>query len=438
MRIEFPSGTRTYRIGTYGCQMNAHESEKIAGMLEAIGLEPAREEAPADVLVLNTCCIRDSAEQRIIGHIGTLKKLKAENPDMIIAVVGCLSARPDAARTLARTFPFLDIILGTADLQELPGQICALRGVEAPEEAKDSESVVRREEGPLSYVNIMYGCNNFCSYCIVPYVRGRERSRPEEDIIREVRGLAEDGYREVTLLGQNVNSYQGGGDRFAELLRQVAGETSIDRIRFMTSHPKDMSEELIRAVAECEKVCSHVHLPVQSGSDRILESMNRRYTRARYLELVNSLREKVPGVVLTTDVIVGYPGETEEDFRSTMSLMEQVRFDAAYTFVYSPRTGTAAAKLDGQISGEVKKRRIVELIDLQNAVTREINAGMIGRTEKVLVEGPSARGADMCGRTDGGKMVNFEGPRSLRGCMVDVRITAPRGSTLYGVMEENA
>lgn len=428
---------RTYRIDTYGCQMNAHESEKISGMLDSLGLVPASENEIEDVRILNTCCIRDSAEQRIIGHIGTLKKLKHEKPDMVLAVVGCMSARSDAASKLRRTFPYIDIILGTSDITELPERISELLSLDVGGARVDHETVAHRNGGPLAFVNVMYGCDNFCSYCIVPYVRGRERSRDEDDILREITRLTSEGYREITLLGQNVNSYQGGGDRFAELLNRISSETSVDRIRFMTSHPKDMSPALIRALRDIPHLCAGVHLPVQSGSDKVLASMNRKYTRCHYLSLVDSLRTSVPGIVLTTDVIVGYPGESGSDFLDTISLMENVRFDAAYTFVYSPRTGTRAASLPDQVDAAEKKRRIMELVDLQNHITRDINAGYRGRIEEVLVEGSSARGTDMCGRTYGGKMVNFSGPESLVSELINVRITEARGTTLYGVIEES-
>lgn len=431
-----PAAAGTYAVQTYGCQMNAHESEKIAGVLEGLGLAEAPEGSPPDVLVLNTCCIRDSAEQRIIGHIGTLKKQKAGRPDMVIAVVGCLTARESAAARLRRTFPFVDIVLGTADIDLLPSRIAEAMHLRSqmPLPAY-GDSTVHRDGLVRAYVNAMYGCNNFCSYCIVPYVRGRERSRPVDDILREVNDLCAVGYREVMLLGQNVNSYQGGGERFADLLRAVADETPVSRIRFMTCHPKDLSPALIRAVKESQKICSHVHLPVQSGSDRILDSMNRKYTRAQYLDLVEALRDAVPEIALTTDVIVAYPGEEPEDFDDTMRLMEDVRFDAAYTFVYSPREGTRAAQLGGQVDRAERKRRIMELVELQNEITRQRNAARVGQVETVLVEGLSARGADMCGRTDGGRMVNFRGSEELIGQFVPVRITETRGATLVGEAE---
>lgn len=430
------SGRGTYQVQTYGCQMNAHESEKISGVLRGLDLQMAPEGDVPDVLVLNTCCIRDSAEQRIIGHIGTLKKKKTEHPGMIIAVVGCLTALERSAERIRRTFPFVDIVLGTADMDMLAGQVAQLLDLRCTLPVYGDETVCR-ESGPRAYVNAMYGCNNFCSYCIVPYVRGRERSRPEKEILREVQLLADTGYREVTLLGQNVNSYQGGGDRFANLLRTVAEETSVGRIRFMTSHPKDMSRSLIETIRDYDKVCDHVHLPVQSGSDAVLSSMNRGYTAEQYLRLVETLRTQIPGISLTTDVIVGYPGETEHDFEDTMRLMEKARFDAAYTFVYSSRAGTRAAQMNGTVSRADRKRRIMQLVDLQNSITRQINEENVGTTQTVLVEGASARGTDICGRTDTGRMVNFTGPAELTGSFVPVRITAARGATLFGEIEEN-
>lgn len=425
----------TYTICTYGCQMNAHESEKIAGTLEQLGLRPAAKDSPPDLIVVNTCCIRDSAEQRILGHIGTLRQLKEEHPRLVIAVVGCLSEQADAAGRIRRSFPFVDIVLGTSNIAELPERLARAMKLDSPAASSYDESVVVRADGPAAYVNAMYGCNNFCSYCIVPFVRGRERSRDEEAILAEIRALCDQGFREVTLLGQNVNSFQGGGDRFADLLRRVADETAVDRIRFMTSHPKDMSRSLVDAVRDYPKICSHVHLPVQSGSDRILRSMNRHYTRSDYLELVGLLRREVPDIAVTTDVIVGYPGEDEQDFRDTMDLMQTVRFDGAYTFVYSPRAGTKAAALPLQVGKQDKKERIMQLINLQKQILFEINSSRIGRLEEVLVERRSARTDSLCGRTDGARMVNFEGDDDLCGRIVPVRISEVRGSTLFGVVE---
>lgn len=435
---------RSYRVDTYGCQMNTHESEKIAGILEAMGLIEAPPEQEPDVLVLNTCCVRDSAEQRIIGHIGTLKKHKESNPRMLICVAGCLTQQEGMARKLTKTFPFLDVILGTHSLPQL-GEALAQR-VEtgkrvilvSSESAQENETVMRRHPGPLAQTNIMYGCNNFCSYCIVPYVRGPERSREATSVLAEVRNLAKSGYREVTLLGQNVNSYaDSAGTDFPQLLRMVARESGIERIRFMTSHPKDLTQDLIDVIASEPNVCNHVHLPAQSGSDDILRSMNRRYTSSSYMDIVRRLKEAIPGIAITTDLIVGYPGETDADFEQTLDLVRDVRFDAAFTFVYSPRQGTRAAALPDQISPEVKKARIMRLIEVQNEISHQINEAWVGREVRILVEGPSARGeGTMAGRTQESKMVNFPGETDLTGQFATVRIVQAKTNTLFGDLLE--
>ena len=432
-----------YHVVSYGCQMNAHESEKIAGLLEKAGYVPTCEPAEADVLVLNTCCVRDSAEQRIIGHIGTLKKYKQRRPDMKIAVVGCLTQRRDAAERLARTFPFVDIILGTQDLSALSTALERMDPVRDWQETKHLNDAVDerdrlpavRAEGPSAQINIMYGCDNFCTYCIVPHVRGPERSRGAAAVLEEAWQLEQAGYREVQLLGQNVNSYCSEVD-FCGLLERLLAETAIDRIRFMTSHPKDLSDRLIELISREKRLCSHIHLPLQSGSDAVLRRMNRRYTAAQYLDLADRIRSAVPDITLTTDLIVGFPGETDADFAETLAMVEKVRFASAYTFVYSPRRGTPAAAMPNQVSKETKKRRIMKLIDLQQAVTHELNRERIGRTEQVLVTGLAARGTgDMTGRSDGGRTVNFPGPESMTGRIVPVRITDAKSSTLYGQLE---
>lgn len=434
-----------YHVETYGCQMNAHESEKIAGVLESLGYCETPDPASADVIVLNTCCIRESAEQRIIGHIGTLKKYKQRRPDVRIAVVGCLTQQAGAAERLARTFPFLDVLLGTQDIHRLGPALresASGRVSDQVETALLNQDVDRRDElpmqrgsGPTAQVNVMYGCNNYCSYCIVPYVRGPERSRSPEAILRELAALEQQGCREVQLLGQNVNSYSSGAD-FAGLLGMILHETSFDRVRFMTSHPKDLSDALIDLMGREKRLCSHIHLPLQSGSDSVLHRMNRGYTLAQYQTLVNRIRTGVPDAVLTTDLIVGFPGETDADFARTLGAVEAVRFAAAYTFVYSPRRGTRAAEMPGQIGKDVKRERIMRLISLQDQITHELNAAQIGRLEDILVTGPAARGkGDMTGRTDGGRTVNFSGPASLRGKIVPVRITDAKRTTLFGELE---
>ncbi len=434
----------TYHVVTYGCQMNEHESEKLCGLLEDLGYLPAACNEDADFIIFNTCCVRDNAEQKTFGNVGAVKKLKEENPRLMVAVCGCMTQQPAVAQKMSRTFPFVDIIFGTHNIHRLPAMIAERLGVgkrilEVQETDGDIiENVpVKRHTGPLASVNIMYGCNNFCSYCIVPFVRGRERSRNAEDIVCEVSALAAEGYQEVMLLGQNVNSYDGGNTvRFPTLLQMICRQTPIRRIRFMTSHPKDLSDDLIAVIADNPQICKHIHLPVQSGSTRILQEMNRKYSREQYLTLVDKIRAVMPDIVLTTDIIVGFPGETERDFEDTLDLVENVQFDSAFTFVYSPRTGTKAASLPNPIPPELQRERIMRLIELQNGITEQCNKRYEGRVEHVLVEGISTRSAeDVCGRTDGGKMVNFRGVADQIGSFCDVRITKAKRTTLFGELQ---
>lgn len=429
----------TYHIETYGCQMNAHDSEKLAGLLAELGFTPAEDAEHASMVLFNTCCVREHAESKLYSNVGVFKHRKKEDPDMIVGVCGCMMQQDDAAKKLAHSFPYVDLIFGTYNMHRLPEMLYNVimrkeRVIMVEEDMNIVEDIpTRRNAPPLAYVNIMQGCDNFCTYCIVPYVRGRERSRTPEAILEEVRGLCRDGYREVMLLGQNVNSYGKGMDcDFPTLLKRVAEETGMERIRFMTSHPKDISSELIRVMKEHENICKSLHLPMQSGSTEILRRMNRRYTRERYLEIIAEVRRQIPGIFLSTDVIVGFPGESEQDYQDTLSIMKEVRFDAAYTFVYSPRKGTQAAEYPDQISKEEKQRRIMELVDLQGQITYESNLSYIGNTEKVLVEGGSRRDdQELCGRTDSGKMVNFVGD-AKPGDMVTVEITDAKKTTLFG------
>jgi tRNA-2-methylthio-N6-dimethylallyladenosine synthase len=434
-----------YYIKTYGCQMNDHESEKISGLLESIGYKPSNTPEGADIIIFNTCCIRENAEQKTFGNIGALKKLKEDNHDTIIAVCGCMTQQEESAKKLFEMFPFVNIVIGTHNLYLLPQMVeqCLLEGKRVFAVAQDSGEVheripVIRGARPLASVNIMYGCNNFCSYCIVPYVRGRERSRDTANILDEINGLAGNGYKEVMLLGQNVNSYHGtDGTDFPALLRRICRDTDISRIRFMTSHPKDLSGRLIRVIADNKKVCKHVHLPVQAGSDAVLRRMNRGYTRERYLELVSAIRDAAPAVTLTTDIIAGFPGESEADFMDTMSLLETVRFDSAFTFVYSRRRGTKAASMPGEVDETVKRDRIIRLIDLQNRIGEEEIKKYEGTVQQVLVEGISTRDrGHVCGRTDGGKMVNFLGDRSLIGDFRNVKIVQAKRTTLFGELRK--
>lgn len=431
-----------YEIVTYGCQMNAHDSEKLAGILESIGYKKAAEGEEADFVLFNTCCVRANAEKRLYGNVGVYKKIKQRRKNLIVAVCGCMMQQDGAADKLASTFPFVRIIFGTHAMQSLPEMIYKVittgKRAICVEEGKEiiEDIPMHRNKPPLSYVSIMQGCDNFCSYCIVPYVRGRERSREPIQIIDEVKRLADAGYKEVMLLGQNVNSYGKGTEanmRFPELLDQIAAKTGISRIRFMTSHPKDISHELIEVMASHDNICKQLHLPVQSGSTRVLKEMNRHYTREHYLEIIEDVRAVMPGITLSTDVMIGFPGETQRDFEDTLSLMGQVRYDSAYTFVYSPRIGTKAAAMPDQIPEDEKQRRIVALVDLQNEITYEKNLECAGRRFKVLIEGVSQRDEGcVCGRTDCGRMVNLAGDESLVGSFIDVEITEGKKTTLFG------
>lgn len=442
-----------YKIVTYGCQMNVHESEKLAGMLEGMGAVPAAEGESADVIVFNTCCIRDNAERRALGNIGVVKAEKKKNPALVIAVCGCMTQQDGMADTIKQRYPYVDIVLGTRNISRLPEEIDKVLRTRAAAKksskryrafdtscvpdylAADESTPVTRTSFPNAWVNIIYGCNNFCTYCIVPYVRGRELSRPMSSVLDEVRRAVDAGYGEITLLGQNVNSYGHdltGGESFAGLLRAIDRIEGKFRVRFMTSHPKDLTAEVVEAMASSDKICSNIHLPVQSGSDKVLKDMNRRYTRAKYFSLVSMLREAMPDIGITTDVMVGFPTESEEDFLDTMDLVRRVRFSNAFTFIYSPRGGTPAAAMP-QIPYEVKRRRIGELIALQNSVTKELSEDYIGKTYEVLAEDVSEKHENMlCGRTESGRLVTFAGDAGLVGSFVDVRITEARSASLFG------
>lgn len=428
-----------YLIKTYGCQMNQHDSEKLAGILEELAYRPACDIEEADIILFNTCCVREHAEHKVLGNVGALKKLKSEKPDLVIGICGCMMQQENAAKRLMNRFRFVDLTFGTHNAHMLPQmlskvvigreKVCDICQVDEVHEGEP----VTREKGPLAWVNIMYGCNNFCSYCIVPFVRGRERSREPGEIVKEVQSLSENGYKEVTLLGQNVNSYgHEVGTDFPALLKRLDKETPIDRIRFMTSHPKDLSDELIDVVSSCTRVCKQVHLPIQSGSNAILERMNRRYTREDYFRLIDKLRGRMPDIGLSTDIIVGFPGESERDFQETLEMMEKIRFDSAYTFIFSKRSGTAAADMEEQIPSEVKRERIQKLIKLQSKITLEKNNARIGHTYEVLVESESKDKKLLCGRNDAGYMINFAGSSTLIGSFASIRITHASPHTLSG------
>jgi tRNA-2-methylthio-N6-dimethylallyladenosine synthase len=437
--------TGAYYLRSFGCQMNAHDAERIRALLEDEGLERADAPEAADVLVYNTCTVRQSADDRLAGHLGTAARLKRERPARVVLVTGCL---PQAEQTafFAR-FPFVDGALGPQNLHRLPELLAAAGGAAGAGPAgyfedgpRLSGALVARRERPFqAWVQVMSGCTNFCSYCIVPFVRGPERSRPLREVVAEVQALAADGVREVTLLGQNVNAYgldlrrggEGAAADFPELLRQLDAVPGLARIRFMTSHPKDLGDALVAAVAELPGVCEHVHLPLQSGSDDVLVAMRRGYTAAEYLERVLALRRAVPDVSITTDLIAGFPGETEADFAATLELVEAAAFDAAFTFVYSPRRGTAAAELPGQVPDEVRRERVERLIALTQGLALRSRQAWVGRTAEVLVEGPSRAGDSSRGRTRQNVTTNLTGAVDA-GAIVKVEVTGATSTTLRG------
>ena len=427
-----------FHIVTYGCQMNVHESEKIAGILSEMGYKSCESPEEADIVVFNTCCIRENAENHAFGNIGMLKKLKAARKDMLIAVGGCLPQQMNKAENLHEKFPYVDIIFGTHNLHNLRQLIeKKLKTRKTLIEIEDSEGEICEDDKPLrtsypnAWVNIMYGCNNFCSYCIVPYVRGRERSRDSHKIIEEVRSLVSEGYKEITLLGQNVNSYKG-ELTFPQLLKEIADIDGKFRLRFMTSHPKDFSPELIEVMAQNPKICHCLHLPVQSGSDAILKAMNRKYTSGQYLEKVEMLKKAIPDCAITTDLIVGFPGETDEDFKATLELAKKVNFASAFTFVYSKREGTVAAKMPNQVPEEVSKARIMELVELINSQTRALSQTYIGKTVEILCEDYDSKRGMYMGRDEYGRMGYFASQKNLIGQFVNVRIEHVNGVSLTG------
>lgn len=428
-----------YHIVTYGCQMNVHESEKIAGILQTAGYKIVSPLEEADIIVFNTCCIRENAENHAFGNIGALKKLKRQKKELIVAVGGCMVQEEGKAGILKEKFPFIDILFGTHNLNELGALIERKRAqkkavISVPEERAETEDGILpvRTSYPNAWVNITYGCNNFCTYCIVPYVRGRERSRKKEEILAEVRELVKNGYKEITLLGQNVNSYRDGEVSFPTLLDEIASIEGKFRLRFMTSHPKDFSAELVSVMKKHDKICNLLHLPAQSGSDRILQLMNRRYTREKYLSGVALLKREIPDAEITTDLIVGFPTETEAEFEETLSLVKEAGFSSAFTFIYSPRTGTKAAEMEGQIPEEVSKDRIARLIALVNAQTREKSAGYVGKRVEILCEDYDEKKGLYLGRDERGRMGYFESDKNPIGEFVTLEITRANGISLYG------
>ena len=432
-----------YNVITYGCQMNEHDSEKISGMLENMNYEPVENPEEADVVVINTCLIRENAELTVYGKVGALKKLKEENPDMVLAVGGCMMQKDEPAERLYQKHPQVDIIFGTHNLHRIPALIEQIKSgeeqiIEIWDEPKapDEDTPVKRKNDFQAWVTIIKGCDNYCSYCVVPYVRGPERSRSKNKIIQEVKELAAEGVKEITLLGQNVNAYGQDLERnysFSQLLGELTEIKFLQRIRFMTSHPRDFNEDIIKTVTKNKKLCSHYHLPVQSGSSKILERMNRGYTRNEYLELINKIRNIDPGASITSDIIVGFPGETEEDFQKTLSLVRKCRFDMAFTFAYSSRPGTAAENMEKEVDSEEKKARLHKLMEVQNKISKEKNKQLVGEKLEVLVEGESKKNSDnYSSRTETNKLVIVPGKPELKGKIIPVEITEAGSWTLYG------
>ena len=436
-----PHRPESYHVVTYGCQMNAHDSEKIAGMLEEMGMVPSVKREEADFVIFNTCCVRENAERRALGNVTWLKEVRKQKPDMVIAVCGCMIQEPGMAEVILKQYKFVNLAFGTANLHKLPEMLYeTLNSGRQTVNVEDRDVIaedlpIRRLRNDAAYLTIMYGCDNFCSYCIVPYVRGRERSRDPESILREAEGLAASGVKEIMLLGQNVNSYGKGlqgNPTFAQLLKKLDG-IGIPRIRFMTSHPKDLSDELIEVMAGGKHILPQFHLPGQSGNDEILKKMNRRYTRAQYLDRVRKLREAIPGIGLSTDIIVSFPGETDAQFEDTMSLVNEVRYDSAFTFIYSPRTGTKAADMEGMMPEEVSAERIKRLIDLQEGLQQETLKRFIGQEEEILVEGLSRRSSlAVSGKGRHAVSVTVEGSEQDIGQILKCRITGLKNNTLTG------
>lgn len=461
------SSERSFHIQTFGCQMNERDSETLAGMLTDMGCREETVRDNADIVILNTCSVREHADERFFGTLGQLKKIKQQRPDFIVGLCGCMMQQQHIIDRVKTKFPWVDIIFGTHNIHEFPKLISAVISEKERQIDvwNDGGEIVeglpsKRKYKFKSFVNITFGCNNFCTYCIVPYTRGRERSRAPEDIVREVTDLVRDGVKEVTLLGQNVNSYKGvsrEGSKeasaeaskedtvttFPQLLYMLNEIEGLERIRFMTSHPKDLSAELVQAFRDLDKLCGHIHLPVQAGSDAVLKRMNRRYTKEHYLDLIDQIRDARPDIAISTDIIVGFPGETEEDFEETLDLCRKVGFDSAFTFIYSIRKGTPAEKYEDQIPEDVKHERFSRLVDVINASAAEKNKAMEGKVCDVLVEGPAKHGDPnmLCGRTEGFKLVDFPAGSGgenediagqLVGKIVKVKITEGKTFSLRG------
>ena len=439
----------TVHIATFGCQMNAKDSEKLLGILEKIGYEETDDEKAADFLIMNTCTVRENANQKVYGHLGMYQGRKKKAPHRMIAICGCMMQEPDEVAKIRSSYRFVDIVFGTHNIFKLAELL--YQAFTKKEQVIDvwegTDQIVEDLPAVRKYsfkcgVNIMYGCNNFCSYCIVPYVRGRERSREPKDIIREIEKLVADGVCEIMLLGQNVNSYGKTLDNpitFAELLREVNKIEGLKRIRFMTSHPKDLSDDLIMAIKECDKVCKHMHLPLQSGSSRVLKEMNRHYDKEKYLDEVKRLREQIPDIAITTDIIVGFPGETEEDFLETMDVVKQVRYDSAFTFIYSKRTGTRAATMENQVPDDVVKDRFDRLLKEVQTISSEKAKCYEGKVVPVLAEEmDDQKDGYVTGRMDNNSIVHFPGTEDMIGNIYNVKLDECRGFYYMGEIKEDA
>ncbi len=434
---------KKYMIMTFGCQLNENDSEKIAGMVENLGYEKTDDLSKCDLVVFNTCCVRENAEERLFGKIGEIKKLKEER-GTIIAIGGCMMQEEHILEKIKKSYKYIDLVFGTHTLNKFEEDLKKI--IEEKKKIRDVIDIdgevieglpIKRNDKFKASVSIMYGCNNFCSYCIVPYVRGRERSRKKEDILKEVESLAKEGYKEITLLGQNVNSYDGGdGYKFSNLLYDVCKIEGIERIRFISPHPKDFTDDVIKAIKDNKKISRIVHLPLQSGSTKVLKEMNRKYTKEQYLALAEKMRKEIPDILFSTDIIVGFPGETEEDFENTLDVVRKMNYEQIFMFIYSRRVGTVADKMENQIPEEIKHKRFERLKKLYDDNVSKNNEKFIGKVEKILVDGESKNNENMfTGRNDANKVIIFEGSKDLIGKMINVKITEEHKWYLKGEVE---
>ena len=434
---------KKYMIMTFGCQLNENDSEKIAGMVEKLGYEKTDDLRKCDLVVFNTCCVRENAEERLFGKIGEIKKLKEER-GTIIAIGGCMMQEEHILEKIKKSYKYIDLVFGTHTLNKFEEDLKKI--IEEKKKIRDVIDIdgevieglpIKRNDKFKASVSIMYGCNNFCSYCIVPYVRGRERSRKKEDILKEVESLARDGYKEITLLGQNVNSYNGGDEyKFSNLLYDVCKIEGIERIRFISPHPKDFTDDVIKAIKDNKKISRIVHLPLQSGSTKVLKEMNRKYTKEQYLALAEKMRKEIPDILFSTDIIVGFPGETEEDFENTLDVVRKMNYEQIFMFIYSRRVGTVADKMENQIPEEIKHERFERLKKLYDDNVSKNNEKFIGKVEKILVDGESKNNENMLtGRNDANKVIIFEGSKDLIGKMINVKITEEHKWYLKGEVE---